>query len=256
MESLENQLKDARLLAEEADKKYDEIAKKLQSVEADLDRAEERAETGESKIIELEEELRVVGNNLKSLEVSEEKANQREESYKEQIKHLTAKLKQAEARAEFAERSVQKLQKEVDRLEGTLTFSAWAYFRTMLGPKRSKNGHFGPKNGHFGPKMGNFTIFKLSNFYFRRVGSREGKVQSHFRRARPDLCRDVWLLNHPSKTLQKESQHHLWISEEKICSTKFLFSPPPSSFCIHLQILFLSIPFSFIEKFETCQETV
>ena len=48
MESLENQLKDARVLAEEADKKYDEIAKKLQMVEADLDRAEERAETGKS----------------------------------------------------------------------------------------------------------------------------------------------------------------------------------------------------------------
>merc|ERR1719225_1769908 len=29
MEALENQLKDARILAEEADKKYDEIAKKL-----------------------------------------------------------------------------------------------------------------------------------------------------------------------------------------------------------------------------------
>ena len=61
MESLENQLKDARILAEEVDKKYDEVAKKLQMVEGDLDRAEERAETGESKIIELEEELRVVG---------------------------------------------------------------------------------------------------------------------------------------------------------------------------------------------------
>merc|ERR1712086_1003920 len=66
MESLENQLKDARILAEEADKKYDDIAKKLQMVESDLDRAEERADTGETKIIELEEELRVVGNNLKS----------------------------------------------------------------------------------------------------------------------------------------------------------------------------------------------
>lgn len=94
METLENNLKDARILAEEADKKYDEIAKKLAGVEADLERAEERAETGECKIIELEEELRVVGNNLKSLEVSEEKANQREEAYKEQIKTLTAKLKQ------------------------------------------------------------------------------------------------------------------------------------------------------------------
>merc|ERR1712193_300791 len=72
-----------------ADKKYDECAKKLATVEGDLDRAEERADTSEHKIIELEEELRVVGNNLKSLEVSEEKANQREEAYKEQIKTLT-----------------------------------------------------------------------------------------------------------------------------------------------------------------------
>ncbi|XP_052742546.1 tropomyosin-2 isoform X10 [Bicyclus anynana] len=120
MDALENQLKEARFLAEEADKKYDEVARKLAMVEADLERAEERAETGESKIVELEEELRVVGNNLKSLEVSEEKANQREEEYKNQIKTLTTRLKEAEARAEFAERSVQKLQKEVDRLEDEL----------------------------------------------------------------------------------------------------------------------------------------
>ncbi|XP_066252198.1 tropomyosin-1, isoforms 9A/A/B isoform X9 [Euwallacea similis] len=120
MDALENQLKEARFLAEEADKKYDEVARKLAMVEADLERAEERAEAGESKIVELEEELRVVGNNLKSLEVSEEKANQREEEYKNQIKNLTTRLKEAEARAEFAERSVQKLQKEVDRLEDEL----------------------------------------------------------------------------------------------------------------------------------------
>merc|ERR1712045_292979 len=100
MESLENQLKDARILADEADKKYDEIAKKLQMVESDLDRAEERADTGETKIIELEEKLRVVGNNLKSLEVSEEKANQREEHYKEQIKHLAATIKTAQSACE------------------------------------------------------------------------------------------------------------------------------------------------------------
>ncbi|XP_065572943.1 tropomyosin isoform X12 [Artemia franciscana] len=117
---LEAQLAQAKLIAEEADKKYEEVARKMVMLEADLERAEERAEQGEAKIVELEEELRVVGNNLKSLEVSEEKANQREEAYKETIKTLTQRLKQAEARAEFAERSVQKLQKEVDRLEDEL----------------------------------------------------------------------------------------------------------------------------------------
>merc|ERR1712117_849976 len=120
MGKLEEELKNARNQAEEADKQYDEVQKRLQQVESELERAEERAETGELKIIELEEELRVVATNLKSLEVSEDKANKREASYKEQIKTLTAKLKQAEARAEFAERSVQKLQKEVDRLEDEL----------------------------------------------------------------------------------------------------------------------------------------
>merc|ERR1712183_522713 len=116
MAKLEDDLKHIRTKAEEADKQYDEVSKKLQVTESDL----ERGEMGETKIMELEEELKVVATNLKSLEVAEEKANQREVSYKEQIKTLTAKLKQAEARAEFAERSVAKLQKEVDRLEDEL----------------------------------------------------------------------------------------------------------------------------------------
>ena len=110
---IEDELKEARTKADNADKQYDEVSKKLQAIEADLERAEERGEMGETKIMELEEELKVVANNLKSLEVSEEKANQREIANKEQVKTLTTKLKQAEARAEFAERSVQKLQMEV-----------------------------------------------------------------------------------------------------------------------------------------------
>uniref|UniRef100_A0A8D8C4F3 Tropomyosin isoforms a/b/d/f n=2 Tax=Culex pipiens TaxID=7175 RepID=A0A8D8C4F3_CULPI len=70
---LEAQLSQAKLIAEEADKKYEEVARKLVLMEQDLERSEEKVEMNESKIVELEEELRVVGNNLKSLEVSEEK---------------------------------------------------------------------------------------------------------------------------------------------------------------------------------------
>ena len=114
MAKLEEELKEVRNQAEDADKKYDEVARKLLQVEADLERAEERAEVGETKILELEEELRVVANNLRSLEVSEEKANQREVSYKMEIKALHVYLNHAEARAEFAEKSVEKLQLEVN----------------------------------------------------------------------------------------------------------------------------------------------
>ncbi|XP_036334907.1 TATA element modulatory factor isoform X6 [Rhagoletis pomonella] len=124
---LETQLAQAKLIAEEADKKYEEVARKLVLMEQDLERSEEKVELSESKIVELEEELRVVGNNLKSLEVSEEKATQKEETFEGQIRILDHQLKEAEARAEFAERSVQKLQKEVDRLEDDLVLEKERY---------------------------------------------------------------------------------------------------------------------------------
>nr|XP_040230150.2 uncharacterized protein LOC120953866 isoform X6 [Anopheles coluzzii] len=124
---LEAQLAQAKLIAEEADKKYEEVARKLVLMEQDLERSEEKVEMNESKIVELEEELRVVGNNLKSLEVSEEKAMASRDSVEDKIHQLNDKLTNAEARAEFAERSVQKLQKEVDRLEDELIVEKLRY---------------------------------------------------------------------------------------------------------------------------------
>lgn len=139
MEQLTAQLKEARMLAEDADGKSDEVSRKLAFVEDELEVAEDRVKSGEAKIMELEEELKVrrqnlfalstqywftssrsqvVGNSLKSLEVSEEKANQRVEEFKREMKTLTVRLKEAENRAENAEKQVKRLQKEVDRLEG------------------------------------------------------------------------------------------------------------------------------------------
>ena len=57
---IEDELKEARTKADNADKQYDEVSKKLQAIETDLERAEERGEMGETKIMELEEELKVV----------------------------------------------------------------------------------------------------------------------------------------------------------------------------------------------------
>jgi len=120
MDSLESQLKEARFLAEEADRKYDDVAKKLSEVEAMLERAEDRAETGENKVFELEDELTVVGNNLKSMGNAEEQAQALEVQYKETVHGLQKKLKIVEARADYAERNVKKLQKDIDTLEDEL----------------------------------------------------------------------------------------------------------------------------------------
>ncbi|XP_050445678.1 tropomyosin-2-like [Cataglyphis hispanica] len=120
MAKLMSELKDARLIAEDADAKSDEIARKLQFVEEELEAAEERVKTSEAKIIEREDELFIVQNIVKSLEVSEEKANQRVEDFKIQLKSLKKKLKEAEKRAITAERTVKTLLKEVDMKEDEL----------------------------------------------------------------------------------------------------------------------------------------
>lgn len=61
MDQLTNQLKEARLLAEDADTKSDEVSRKLAFVEDELEVAEDRVKGGDSKIMELEEELKVRG---------------------------------------------------------------------------------------------------------------------------------------------------------------------------------------------------
>lgn len=50
MEKLMSELKDARLIAEDADSKSDEISKKLQFVEEELEAAEERVKTSEAYV--------------------------------------------------------------------------------------------------------------------------------------------------------------------------------------------------------------
>ncbi|TRY56709.1 hypothetical protein DNTS_012974 [Danionella cerebrum] len=96
MELQEIQLKEAKHIAEEADRKYEEVARKLVIVEGELERTEERAELNEGKCSELEEELKTVTNNMKSLEAQAEKYSAKEDKYEEEIKVLTDKLKEVD----------------------------------------------------------------------------------------------------------------------------------------------------------------
>ncbi|XP_077277600.1 tropomyosin [Temnothorax americanus] len=120
MDQLMAQLKEARLIAEDADTKSDEISRKLAFVEDELEAAEERVKSSEAKILEREDELFIIGNIFKSLEVSEEKANQRVEEFKAQLKELKVRLKAAERRAITAEKTVKIFAKEVDKREDYL----------------------------------------------------------------------------------------------------------------------------------------
>ncbi|CAF4697042.1 unnamed protein product, partial [Rotaria magnacalcarata] len=46
--TLEQQLAEAQLIAEDSDRKYDEVARRIAIMEVDLERAEDRAEAAEA----------------------------------------------------------------------------------------------------------------------------------------------------------------------------------------------------------------
>ncbi len=106
LEELDKDVKEAKYMHEEGDRKYVEIARRLDVMENELKRALERAGLAEDRNIALEDELRNVGENMKQLEVAEEKALEREERFKEQIKILVIRLKEADKRAEYGEKSL------------------------------------------------------------------------------------------------------------------------------------------------------
>ena len=139
----------------ESERRFEDIARKLATMEGELERSTERctsgnftsfvphsmqielkhfvidlisylvkyisfSNTGEKKISDLEEELRVVGQNLQQLEISEEKALQREENYQNQIKNLAQNLKAAVNRDESATMNIQRLNIRIDQIEEDL----------------------------------------------------------------------------------------------------------------------------------------
>ena len=120
IDNLEKQLKDAVFMHTESERKYEDISRKMATLEADAQRGNERADGAEKKIKDLEEELKVVGNNLQQLEVGEEQSRMREERLQNQIMELKIKLKAAEYRDEQATMNIQRLNVRIDQVEEDL----------------------------------------------------------------------------------------------------------------------------------------
>ena len=117
IEEQEKDLKEAKIFLRDAEKKLDEISRRMGVAEDELKRSMERAELAEANLIKVEEQLKNVGENMKQLEVSEEKAIAREEKFKEQIRALMIRLKEADKRAEYGEMNITKLNIRIDDIE-------------------------------------------------------------------------------------------------------------------------------------------
>jgi len=117
IETLDNNLKEARRIASDNEMKSDNLSRSLSMMEDELKRAEERVQLAETRVIKIEEELASIGENQKQLEVSEEKARRREEKYQDQIKQIQIRLKESDSRSEYAEMNISKLHLRIDELE-------------------------------------------------------------------------------------------------------------------------------------------
>merc|ERR1719320_1748650 len=120
IDGLDKQLAESKFTLAASESKFDDISRKLATLEADATRGNERAEVAEKKIMDIEEELKIVGANMQTLEMSEEKTMKREEGLQEEILELRYKLKMSEYRGEQAEMNIQRLNVRIDQIEEDL----------------------------------------------------------------------------------------------------------------------------------------
>ena len=117
IDNLDKQMGESKVTLVDSESKYEDISRKLTTLEADSVKGNDRAEGAEKKIRDIEEELRVVGANLQNLEVGEEKTLQREENSQGEIAELLYKLKRSEYRGEQAEMNIQRLNVRIDQVD-------------------------------------------------------------------------------------------------------------------------------------------
>ena len=120
IDNLEKQLKDAQFVNGESERKYEDISRKMATLDADAARGNERANAAEKKIMDIEEELRVVGATMQTLEVGEEQSRIREDQLQVHILDLIHKLKASDYRGENADMNIQRLNVRIDQIEEDL----------------------------------------------------------------------------------------------------------------------------------------
>merc|ERR1719322_405118 len=117
IDNLDKQLSESKITLTDSENKFEDISRKLATLEADAARGNERAE---KKIKDIEEELRLVGANMQQLEIGEEKTIAREEASQNEILELLYKLKMSDYRGENAEMNIQRLNVRIDQVEEDL----------------------------------------------------------------------------------------------------------------------------------------
>jgi len=119
-EILELQVVEAKIIAEEANRKEEDASRKLRMIENELDRITDRADEFENKARGYELKLNAETEHMKELEDLAYKNGEKEDKMEEQMHDLIERLKDSDTRAEFSERTVEKLESTIDNLTDML----------------------------------------------------------------------------------------------------------------------------------------
>merc|ERR1719201_1308245 len=120
IDNLDKQLSESKITLSDSENKFEDISRKLATLEADAARGNERAEGAENKFEDISRKLATLEANLQQLEVGEEKTIQREEASQNEILELLYKLKMSDYRGENAEMNIQRLNVRIDQVEEDL----------------------------------------------------------------------------------------------------------------------------------------
>lgn len=123
----EGQLIDAVQIAEESNRKFDDVQRKLKMVEDELNAKVEKAEEYEQKLSGFQSTLADDSKKLKELEELAGANGQKEDESEVEVGRLLEELKTQETRAEFGERTVEKLEGTIDNLTEKLFQEKLAY---------------------------------------------------------------------------------------------------------------------------------
>lgn len=111
------ELQEAKSIAEEADRKYEEASERFKVIEQDVERLEAQAEEVEAKNKELSEDSKIMGSAMKSFEAMESSFVDKEGKLEDQIAALTKALEKSEAEREAAVKQRNTLEQKVEKLE-------------------------------------------------------------------------------------------------------------------------------------------
>jgi len=118
---------EAEMIATEAERKYEEVERKLRMMEDEHSRLSEKVDNDEMRCQQFEMETQEATERVKKEELQHTTNMRQEDEYEKTITDSRVKFKDVDDRAEFGERTVEKLETTIDNISEALFMEKSSY---------------------------------------------------------------------------------------------------------------------------------